>query len=126
MKELNKLNIQGLDKQGVYKIFFYKNEKPFPINRILKVDETGLIYIGCTKKQGFEKRLNDFILSMKNQKTINHPGGNKIFKNKSLKDFFSDGKIMFEVFECFNPLDEEFNLIINYISEYGEKPPLNG
>lgn len=126
MKELNKSNINGLDKLGVYKIYFYKNNKPVPINRVLKKDNSGMIYIGCTSKQNFGKRLNDFLLSMKKVKTNNHPGGDKISRNISLNTFFSNGVIMFEINECQNPFEEENKLINDYFIEFGEKPPLNG
>ena len=126
MKKLNNLNIKGLEKKGVYKIYLYFENKPYPINRILKVDSSGLVYIGCTKKQNFEKRLNNFILSSEKVKTNNHSGGNKISINDNLKKLISSGKLMFEIIEFDNPLEEERKMIDQYFDEFGEKPPLNG
>lgn len=126
MKLLIKSNVKGLINRGVYKIYLYFDNKPYPINRILKVDSSGLVYIGCTKKQNFEKRLNNFILSSEKNKTNNHSGGNKISINDNLKKLISSGKLMFEIIEFDNPLEEERILIEKYFEEFGEKPPLNG
>jgi hypothetical protein len=126
VKQLNKINIQGLNKKGIYKIYFYVNDNPYPINRIIKSDESGLVYIGCTKKQNFEIRLNNFLLSRDRVKTNNHPGGDKISRNISLNKFFSNGVLMFEINECENPFEVEYKLINDYFLEFGEKPPLNG
>jgi len=126
LKELNKTNIKGLDKKGVYKIYFYQNDKPTTICRIAKKDTSGLIYIGCTQKQNFEKRLGNFILSWKKDKTNNHSAGNKINKIKKLKNLFESGVLMYEVIESIDPLLDEANMIYKYINEFGEKPPLNG
>jgi hypothetical protein len=126
LKELIKSNIQGLINRGVYKIYFYVNDKPFSVNRILKCDMSGLFYIGCTNKQNFEKRLNNFILSSEKVKTNNHSGGNKISINDNLKKLISTGKLMFEIIEFDNPLEEERKMIDQYFDEFGEKPPLNG
>jgi hypothetical protein len=126
MKELNKQNLVGLTDRGVYKIYFYKNNIPYPIPRITKTDTSGLIYIGCTKKQNFEVRLNNFLLSSTKLKTNNHSGGDKISKSNVLKNLFSDGILMFVVLVHSSPLDEEKTLIESYVKEFGEKPPLNG
>jgi len=126
VKELIKPNLVGLNHKGVYKIYFYKNNTPYPIPRITKTDTSGLIYIGCTKKQNLEVRLNNFLLSSTKSKTNNHSGGNKISKSEGLKNLFSDGKLMFQVFEHSSPLKEEKSLIESYVKEFGEKPPLNG
>ena len=73
-----------------------------------------------------EVRLNNFLLSSTKSKTNNHSGGNKISKSEVLKNLFSDGILMFEVFEHPSPLEEERTLIESYVKEFGEKPPLNG
>ncbi len=126
MKQLNINNIKGLNKKGVYKIYFYVNDSPYPINRIIKSDKSGLVYIGCTNKQDFERRLNNFRLSMEKEKTNNHSGGNKISLNDNLKNLISKGKLMFDTIEKEQPLEEEKKMIQNYFLEFGEKPPLNG
>ena len=126
MKELIKQNLIGLNDKGVYKIYFYKNNIPYPIPRITKTDTSGLIYIGCTKKQNLEVRLNNFLLSSTKLKTNNHSGGDKISKSDVLKNLLSCGILMFEVFIHNYPLKEEKTLIESYVKEFGEKPPLNG
>ena len=126
MNELNRHNLFRLNDKGVYKIYLFKNNIPYPIPRIIKNDTSGLIYIGCTNKQNLEVRLNNFLLSSTKSKTNNHSGGNKISKSEVLKNLFSDGILMFEVFEHPSPLEEERTLIESYVKEFGEKPPLNG
>jgi hypothetical protein len=126
VRELNKENLVGLNDKGVYKIYFYLNNKPYPIPRVIKTDTSGLIYIGCTKKQNLEDRLKNFLLSSSKLKTNNHSGGNKIFKSEVLKDFLSKGTLMFEVFVNNSPLEEERKSIMSYVNDFGEKPPLNG
>ena len=105
---------------------FNNKNKPQQINRFCNIDYSGLIYIGCTYKQNVETRLLNFIRSMENLKTNYHSGGNKISKFEILNNLIIENILMFECEEYKNSKVQESIELNDYISKFGEKPPLNG
>lgn len=130
MKELNIDNIKkdlALQKNGVYKIFLFKDEKPLTIPRFLSNDDTGLVYIGAAEKTPLAYRLTCFVASKNSKKRQNnHSGGDKIKSNGKLLELTNDLVFMYEVILASEAKEKEREMLKNYITEYGEVPPLNG
>lgn len=130
MKELNIDNIKkdlALQKNGVYKIFLFKDEKPLTIPRFLSNDDTGLVYIGAAEKTTLAYRLSCFLAS-KNSKTKqnNHSGGDKIKSHSKLLELTNDLVFMYEVVLAPKAKDKEREMLGKYVADFGEVPPLNG
>ena len=130
MKELNIDTIKSdsaLKKNGVYKIFLFKDEKPLTIPRFLANDDTGLVYIGAAEKTALAYRLTCFLAS-KNSKTKqnNHSAGNKIKSHGKLLELTNDLVFMYEVILTPDAKEKERKIIKNYVANFGEVPPLNG
>lgn len=130
MKELN-IEIIKIDstlkQNGVYKIFLFKDDKPITIPRFLGKDESGLAYIGAAEKTSLEYRLTCFIASKDlTKKQNNHSGGIKIKKQTKLLDLTNDLVFMYKVLLTSNAKEKEREMLKNYITEFGEVPPLNG
>ena len=130
MKELNIENIKSdlaLQKNGVYKIFLFKDEKPLTIPRFLSNDDTGLVYIGAAEKTTLAYRLSCFLASKKSKtKQNNHSGGYKIKSHSKLLELINDLVFMYEVEQTPNAKKEEREMLGKYVADFGEVPPLNG
>lgn len=132
MEKLNDENIKTKEisqNNGVYKIYLMKDNtiNPIKIVRILRNDDSGLIYIGAAEKTTLQYRLKCFINSKNpNYKQRNHSAGVKIKNNKNLLSFINNNELFFEVIICKKAMDEERTQLENYRNEFGELPPLNG
>ena len=116
---------ESLKNPGVYKIYLF-NQNPLTIQRLLKPDESGLIYIGAAEKTELIYRLSCFLNTIKNKKQTNHSAGLKIKSNKNLKKFVTQNTLMYDMVLDLNAKKLEKNLIEKYKLEFGEVPPLNG
>jgi hypothetical protein len=128
MKNLTLVNLKSdkrLENHGVYKIFLF-NENPLTVLRLIKPDETGLIYIGAAEKTKLSYRLSCFLNTIKNNKQNNHSAGFKVKTNKNLNSFLSNYTLMYEVIIELKAKKLEKKLIEKYKLEFGEVPPLNG
>lgn len=128
MKKLTIENIRSdktLIEHGVYRIYLF-NESPLKIQRFLKPDESGLIYIGAAEKTELVYRLSCFLNTIKNNKQNNHSAGFKVKTNKNLNSFINNNTLMYDVIIDLNAKKNEKNLIEKYKFEFGEVPPLNG
>lgn len=129
MKKLTIENLkidESLKNPGVYKIYLF-NENPLTIQRFLKPDESGLIYIGSAEKTELSDRLSYFLNTINNNKKQNsHSAGFKIETNENLKSFLTQNTLMYDVILDLNAKKLEKNLIKKYKLEFGEVPPLNG
>lgn len=128
MKKLTIENIkldESLKNPGVYKIYLF-NKNPLTIQRLLKPDESGLIYIGAAEKTELIYRLNCFLNTIKNEKQNNHSAGFKVKTNENLKRFLTQNTLMYDIILDLNAKKLEKNLIEKYKFEFGEVPPLNG
>jgi DNA gyrase/topoisomerase IV subunit B len=128
MKTLTIENIKSdktLMEHGVYRIYLF-NESPLKIQRFLKTDDSGLIYIGAAEKTELVYRLSCFLNTIKNNKQNNHSAGFKVKTNKNLNSFITNNTLMYDVIIDLNAKKIEKNLIEKYKLEFGEVPPLNG
>lgn len=128
MKKLTIENIkldESLKSPGVYKIYLF-NQNPLTIQRLLKPDKSGLIYIGAAEKTELIYRLSCFLNTIKNEKQNNHSAGFKVKTNENLKSFLAQNTLMYDVILDLNAKKLEKNLIEKYKLEFGEVPPLNG
>jgi len=128
MKKLTIENIKSdktLIEHGVYRIYLF-NESPLRIQRFLKTDDSGLIYIGAAEKTELVYRLSCFLNTIKNNKQNNHSAGFKVKTNKNLNSFITNNTLMYDVIIDLNAKKIEKNLIEKYKLEFGEVPPLNG
>jgi hypothetical protein len=126
IKQLNRKSIKGLQNEGVYRIFLYKDGKPSPLDRLVKTDYSGLFYIGSTERT-VEERLGEFLRGMNlNNNDEYHSGSMKIRRNTVLLEFVLEHSLYFSFEYCNVPKGMEDDLLKEYSQEFGEKPPLNG
>ncbi len=116
------------NQKGVYVIYALNdNETPKPINRVLKTDKNGILYIGQTTKQTFKKRLDMFKrVIAPNYAATAHSGGLNLKEIHALREAFPANCIYVQVFPYQNPKAVEQRMIEEYRQEFGEVPPLNG
>ena len=115
------------DKGGVYKLHCLdeENDSTFiPINRILGVDQEGVLYIG--KASLIRNRIGDLMKSLSpTHKSFNHPAGIRYASNKKLQESFPFDRLCVTVLPSETPNDSEVHEMRKYFEEYGEVPPLN-
>ena len=114
-------------KQGVYKIYSIKNNKPCKISRLAKVDNSGLLYIGSSKN--LKDRLSILrrvtIGESDGYKSDAHTFGVKYNAIKKIRELFPLETLFIEV-KCTDIFKEtESELLREYITQYAELPPLN-
>jgi len=107
---------------GVYKIFWIIDSKPVLINRLRGSDKTGILYIG--KSIAFSQRLGD-IKSSIIYNNLKHHFGIKYYKLDILSSIIRMEDLFISHHEHNNPREKEEKLLIEYIKEFGELPPLN-
>jgi hypothetical protein len=118
-------NYQGA---AIYKVRLTNaNHNPFSLERLLKVDDQGIICIGET---GNMKRRRAQFLSAINGAN-GHSEMNLVYYLNEYTDFkkkFEDAKFQYCFCECTDKAEsksEEEKLIKVYFKEFGEVPPLN-
>lgn len=111
-------------KTGVYKLHWKKGSKPESIHRLAETDNQGILYIGCTKKQGLYSRLKNMATAFDSKKKQMHTLGLRLV-HKPLKNMISIEDIYVTYELCDNSEEREKELIRNYFLKYGEEPPLN-
>jgi hypothetical protein len=128
LKPLNELQSLEIRRHGIYYIYLIdKHKNPCVINRFLKSDKTGLLYIGAAERTTLKYRLNSFLNSMSSgRRQNNHSGGNKIFVNPSLAHHINKHFLFFGFEESENAKELERIKLSEYRYEFGEAPPLNG
>jgi hypothetical protein len=115
-------------QKGVYILFALSSDsKPIPINRVLDVDEEGILYIGQTSKQDFKKRVEMLrrVLSPL-KKSTGHSGAKNYKHIKKLQDRFPVEMLHIKIEKAEEPKNRERQLIEDYRQKFGEVPPLNG
>ena len=115
-------------QSGVYIIYALNSDQtPKPINRILKTDDRGILYIGQTTRQTFKDRLEMFRRVMNpGYLATAHSGALNLREIPALRTRFPATDIYVEVLPNSNPKAEEERLIEQYRQTFGEVPPLNG
>ena len=115
------------DRGGVYKLhclYEENNSKFIPINRILGVDQEGVLYIG--KASQICTRIGDLMKSLSpSHKSFNHPAGIRYASNKKLQESFSFNRLCVTVLPSEDPNDSEVYEMRKYFEQYGEVPPFN-
>ena len=112
------------NQKGVYVIYALNpDETPQEINRVLKTDKLGRLYIGQTTKQTFKDRLDMFRRVMNpNYAATAHSGGLNLKEILGLRNRFPSYCIYVQVFPHQNPKTEEERMIEAYRQEFGEVP----
>ena len=120
----NKIESDFGKSGGVYKLYCIDKGKPIKIDRVLKTDYTGILYIG--KAASFldrvitlKKSLSPIYISS------NHECGVRYKNSEPLKKKFPFEKLWVELIGCEDINKEEKKLLSTYEKQYGELPPLN-
>ncbi|MBA7654967.1 hypothetical protein ES703_62862 [subsurface metagenome] len=116
---------------GVYMIRLIDatSEKPIPIGRFLRIDESGTLLIGVSNDLG--GRLYDFYYSyLEDRRT--HSEGRRLHLVRMLckfeEEIFPESSMQFRVKRIPDEeqaKDEEERLLKSYFKHFGELPPLN-
>jgi len=122
-------------RKGVYRLVGLAEagvSKPAVIDRICGRDETGTLYIGAEGKNfAVRSRLTKLVRSLKEPRSGNvfnseHHVGLFLRRNSLLNERFPRSKLGIEWCYDPDPYIAEGNLLVSYISSFGESPPLNG
>lgn len=122
----NQINNTFKKKGGVYKVFAMSNASRVSINRFLKQDINGVLYIG--KANSFLKRVIDLKKTLSpDYKSEAHIMGRRyhLDNRKKLRLLFPLELLWIELIESDNPINLEKEEIQKYVEEFGETPPLN-
>lgn len=135
LKPLMQLAVNNFEsipkKPGVYIVFWVKDGKPRSINRILGIDERGVLYIGSTKAS-LRRRLRDMWRSVEvarcriKLKKYPHTFGPSLLYT-GLHELIADQElwVFFKEFGENAAKKQEMSAILEYTRKYGEPPPLN-
>lgn len=109
---------------GVYFIKTHSKKKPIRINRVLGIDEDGILYIG--KSENLRERLRMLwrVINPK-QKATAHTFGKKYNENKKLREAFPLKSLYISYGISTDPKVLEFKLLNKYFLKFGEVPPFN-
>jgi excinuclease UvrABC nuclease subunit len=124
MIELTKANIKAVSaNSGIYRIIWGRSGKAVPIQRMLKKDANGILYIGRSKN--LRSRLNQFY-NVAFANSNNHSGGMK-YRTRKYIEIVLQNEVYFE-FEYHDDYANQENIALGhgYQRIYGETPPLNG
>ena len=123
----DKINDQFKESGGVYILKCCEDgtlSSPMPINRILKVDNSGILYIG--KADSFLDRVINLKKSILSQyKSNNHKCGTTFMNNPKLSSKFPFDYLSVQLISSDNPMELENIFLTQYEIEFGELPPLN-
>jgi hypothetical protein len=119
----NKINDQFQDTGGIYKLIL-ANESgtPIPINRLLKKDKQGILYIGKALK------FLDRVIELKKSLSPDHYSQNHecgVRYKRLLKNQFEFQNLWIELTQSENIDEMESEQLLAYENEFGELPPLN-
>ena len=112
---------------GVYKLKCDESKNsfiPLSVNRFLKNDNEGVLYIGMAKE--FLDRVPNLKKSISpNYKSSSHECGARYKSNQSIQDKYPFENLYIELIGSDDPRDLESDLIRKYEVEFGELPPFN-
>jgi len=117
------INSEFKETGGVYKLFCVDhNEQRIEVNRVLKNDSNGILYIG--KATSFLDRVITLKKALSPEhKSENHECG--VRYKKHFKEKFPYDKLRLELIESGDIGYLERELLSDYEKEFGELPPLN-
>lgn len=114
-------------KGGVYILKCFDSENtstPLPVNRFLKKDSEGILYIGMANE--FLDRVPNLTKSISpNYKSSSHACGVRYKSNQSIQDRYPFENLYLELIGSDNPRVTESDLLKKYEEIFGELPPLN-
>ena len=114
-------------KGGVYILKCFDSENtstPLSINRFLKKDSKGILYIGMANE--FLDRVANLKKSISPKYNSNsHECGVRYKSNQSIQDKYPFQNLYLELIGSDSPRDLEYDLIKKYEEEFGELPPFN-
>jgi len=114
-------------KGGAYKLHCLDKSdqnRVEPLNRVLGLDNEGILYIGETSKNHF--RIGDLIKSLSpHHKSLGHHAGIRFSNNIKLRERFPFERLCFTFIPAENPKEKESQELQRYFQKYGEVPPLN-
>ncbi len=120
------------DEAGTYILYWFKNDEPRKIGRLLDTDCEGVLYIGETDKTLYSRVTSLAVSIQSNSDEIQSEPKEMGHKTLS-KKFFRIRKhidvtdLYVEVNTCkISPKEDESKLIEDYVADFGELPPLNG
>lgn len=123
----HEINGEFKESGGIYILKCSQNgtlSAPTPINRILKTDNNGILYIG--KANSFLDRVINLKKSiMPNYKSQNHECGTTFKNHKQLSSKFPFEYLYVQLIPSGDPIELENKLLTEYEKEFGELPPLN-
>ncbi len=109
---------------GVYHIYCYKDKTPLKINRVLRLDNDGILYIGKSENLRARIRMLWRVLNP-NLKATAHTFGTKYNENKRLKKAFPLKSLYVSFQISKKPKTLENKLLDKYFAKFGEVPPFN-
>jgi hypothetical protein len=109
---------------GVYHIRCFKNNKVININRVLGIDNDGILYIGKSDNLRERLRMLQRVLNPKLKATA-HTFGTKYNDNKNLKIAFPLKTLFVSIEVAEEPKNLESKLLDKYFIKFGEVPPFN-
>ncbi|WP_295129102.1 hypothetical protein [uncultured Chitinophaga sp.] len=118
------ISARYVQKGGVYKIIAVRDGRRVPINRFLGTDNEGILYIG--KATSFIDRVVNLKKSISpNYNGTGHICGRRYKSNPSIAKLFPYDILYTELIETDTPEKVEKRLLREYLTIYGEVPPLN-
>ena len=109
---------------GVYKILCIQDKMPIKINRVLGIDNQGILYIGQSENLRARIRMLWRVLNPKLKATA-HTFGSKYNENKKLKKAFLLKSLYVSYQITKEPKTLETDLLDKYFAKFGEVPPFN-
>ena len=109
---------------GVYQIHCFKDKKYIWFNRVLGIDNEGILYIG--KSVNLRERLRMLKRSLNQKpKVSGHTFGKKYYENKKLENAFPLKSLYVSYKTTTAPKTLETKLLNQYFAKFGEVPPMN-
>ena len=109
-----------LPEEGVYILY-----AGTPIDRFLKKDPKGILYIGKGIILPYHNRIGKFINAINDTEKGSHKGGDRFYLIQKVKDRFPISNMKVEIQLTDNSKEQEKDLLDEYYSTYGDTPPLN-
>jgi hypothetical protein len=109
---------------GVYKIHCIQDKMPIKINRVLGIDNQGILYIGQSDNLRARIRMLWRVLNPKLKATA-HTFGKKHNENKKLQKAFPLKSLYVSYQITKEPKALETILLDKYFIKFGEVPPFN-
>tara|TARA_R110000744_G_scaffold355045_1_gene461497 strand:+ start:547 stop:1020 length:474 start_codon:yes stop_codon:yes gene_type:complete len=125
-----KLLLQS-DEMGIYKLYYFEDDKPRMIHRLFCKDETGVLYIGMTEGTLLDRVGNlqkALIINSKAELSKPTSSGHTQMGRKyyRIRKKINIDDLYIKVFPDSHPKQAETDAIENYVNEFAELPPLNG